>query len=193
MDKQSTQVGVGAAGTVLQTIGQLGAGKAAKAAGQRQQVAYNFQAAQLDDQANNAVATAQRSARDETRRAELIASRALAVAAASGGGASDPTVVHIISDIKGEGAYRSSVAMYQGEERSRQLKIGASAKRYEGSIAAQAGLDKQSAYKTNAFGSLASGALSLYGKYGKGGPKGGSDPDGGYNDSAGTPDMSSYG
>jgi hypothetical protein len=66
------------------------------------------------------------------RRTDLLASRALAVAAASGGGASDPTVVNTIAGIAQEGAYRKAVALYRGDEEARKLTMQAEAAEFEG-------------------------------------------------------------
>lgn len=120
----------------------------------------------LDDEAVQTVAAAQRSALSQERVANFVESRAKAVAAASGAGASDPSVVNLISRISAEGALRSLTSIYEGEERARKLRIsGDMAERYgvqqgEGySMIAQAGGIK-------AASSAAAGASSLYAKYG---------------------------
>ncbi len=154
-----------AAGGVLGAAGNAQSGKAAKVAGQRQRVANQFEAEQMDQQAIQSVAVAQRDAREEERRSRLLASRALAVSAA-GGGASDPTTVRIIADIEGEGAYRAGVAMYRGEDEARRLRMAASAKRYEGEVAAEGGQLAQSSYNLAAGASVLKAGSSLYGKYG---------------------------
>jgi hypothetical protein len=125
-------------GSVLEMEGHRAAGDAARVTGQRRNVAAQFEAQQLEQQAGQTLAAQQRVAIEERRKAELLASRALAVAGASGGGASDPTVVRLIAGIKGEGSYRASVALYRGEDQARRLRMGAKAKRYEG--AADSGL-----------------------------------------------------
>lgn len=173
---QGLPAAMGGVGTIFNVIGNLSAGSAARAAGQRAQDASNFEAAQLRQQAGQSVAASQRDAMEQRRRAQLIASRAVAVAAASGGSVSDPTVANLIADIEGEGALRAGLALYQGEERARTLRTGADAKVYEGELMAQGGKDRQRAYQLAGFGGLATGAASLYTKYGKGGPKAGSDP-----------------
>jgi hypothetical protein len=94
-----------------------------------------FQADQLRANAGQAQAAAQRSAAETDRQTQLILSRALAVAAAGGGGASDPTVVNLIAQDAAEGAYRKSVALYQGDDRARVLRLQADAKDYEGDSA----------------------------------------------------------
>lgn len=108
---------------------------------------------------------------EQTRQAKLLQSRALALAAASGAGASDPTIVNLIGDTGAEGAYRSAVALYQGEEQARQLRMKAEATSYEGDLALAGGEARRSAYNTSAVSSLLSGSGTLFGRYGMGGPK----------------------
>ena len=162
--------GVQVLGTALSYAGSRKAARAAEEAARRKKQLADFEAAQLEQQAGQSVAASQRGAMEERRRAELVSSRALALSAAGGGGVSDPTMQNLFADIKGEGAYRSSVALYQGEEQARQLRMAAKAKRMEGDIAVQGGADQASAYNLASVGSLIEGASSLYMKYGQGGP-----------------------
>lgn len=158
-------------GTILTVSGGLKQASAAEAAGARARQASEFQAAQMEQQAGQATAAAQRKSLEQRRRAQLVASRALAVSAASGAGAADPTIETIISDIAGEGAYRAGIELYQGEERARQLRMGADASIYEGQVAEQAGKERASAARMQAFGSVLNSGGSLFAKYGMGGPK----------------------
>lgn len=162
---------VGGVGSILSFIGNMGAGSAARRAGEAQKTEADYEATQLEQNAGQATAAAQRQAMEERRRAALQVSRGVAVAAAGGGATSDPTVQKLLADISGEGAYRASVDLYQGEEKARQLRMGAAAKRYEGDVALRGGEDKQTAYTYGGLGALATGAAGLYGKYGMGGPK----------------------
>lgn len=161
---------VSAGSSILQLGGGLMAGFGAKSAGESERRALQFQAAQLEQNAGQAIAASQRRSAEERRRAALVASRALAVAAAGGGSASDTTVQNIIANLDGEGAYRSMVALYEGEEKSRQLMLAAAGKRYEGDLAAKGGTQKGIAYGLAGFGSAASSAASFFAKYGRGGP-----------------------
>lgn len=161
--------GIQVVGTVLSAAGQLKAGGAAKRAGRERRKVSQFEARQLEQQAGQAVASAQRGAMEEQRRADLMSSRALALAASGGGGVDDPTMVSLFSDIESEGAYRAGISLYQGEEEARKLKMAATAKRMEGEIAARGGEEQQQAYNLAAMGSLIEGASSLYMKYGGGG------------------------
>lgn len=165
-----TKVAIGAmvGGTLLSMKGAGDAARAAKIAGRRDRVAKEFEAEQLREQAGQALAVSQRAALEQQRQGRLMASRALAVAAASGGGASDPTVVNLMAGADGEAAYRSAIALYEGEDRARKLRMGAAASRYEGAVAEDTGNQRASAYKTM----RAASALTLLGKYGQGGPDG---------------------
>lgn len=156
-------------GTLLNFSGSQQSAEAAKAAAQRTSQAKQYEAAQMDVQAGQEVAASQRGALEQKRMADLAASRALALAAASGGG-TDAGVANIIASITGEGAYRSLVSLYQGESKARTLKMAADAKRYEAGVAIEEGSQKADAYQTAGLASLASGAGTLYAKYGRGGP-----------------------
>lgn len=125
--------------------------------------AAEFQAKQAEYNAGQSRAASHLAAADQERRARLVASRAQAVAAASGAGASDPTVMDIISGIAKEGSYRSRLALYEGEDRARTLETQAQALRYGGRGARNAGV-------ISGVTSLLKGGTSLYEKYGKGGP-----------------------
>jgi len=155
-------------GTLLSMKGYSDAARASKISGQQARVAKQFEAEQLREQAGQVIAVSQRAALEERRQGRLMASRALAVAAASGAGASDPTVVNLIAGAEGEAALRAGYALYEGEDRARQLRIGAAAKDYEGALAEQAGNQQASAYKTM----RAATGVSLLAKYGRGGPDG---------------------
>src|ERR1700741_1427894 len=144
--------------TVLNAIGTGMTMRAQIKAGQGARDAANYEAAQLEQSAGQQVATGQHAALEEQRQAQIAQSRALVVAAASGGGASDPTVVNIIAKLAGEGAYRGMVDVYQGDEKARQLRDQAAATRYNG----------EQAYQNAKYGAIStaiSGASSMYSKY----------------------------
>lgn len=146
-------LGLMAAGTALDAYGKYRAGDSAKKA-------RKFEAAQMDRLANRAVASSQRDAQEVERQGQLQMSRALAVSAASGGGASDPTVMDIIGDLAGDTDYRKMVALYEGKTRADELRLGAETRRMAGDVAKDAG-------KFSAFGTALSGATSMYANYGE--------------------------
>lgn len=122
------------------------------------------EALQLEAQANSERASSQRAYLEEQRQARYVGSRARAVAAASGAGVSDPTVENIFSGIEAEGEYRALARLYQGDVTAQGLEYGAQVRRREGRAAKSAGY-------LSAASTVMSGAASLYGKYGAGGPK----------------------
>jgi len=97
-----------------------------------------YKAGQLEQRAGQERAVAQRRAESARRSSRYAESRALALAAASGGGASDPTVVNIMAGIAGEGEMAAQSALYEGEERARGSEMAAGASRYEGTQAKRA-------------------------------------------------------
>lgn len=157
-------------GTVLQVGGQQKAAQAEKASGQSTRMLRDFEAAQLEQQAKQEFAQSQRAAAEERRTADLLSSRAQALAASGGGGVSDPTTFNLMADIEGEGSYRASVALYQGEENARRLRLAAKAKRFEGEAAERGAAVRAGAYSMAAGATAAEGISSFYTKYGNGGP-----------------------
>lgn len=142
---------IGAGGTILQGV--------------KADLAARSQALQLEQSAGQDRATSQRAAIEQRRAARYLQSRAQALAAASGAGASDPTVTKIIGDIAGEGEYGALVAMYEGEDAARAKETAAKVARKTGSAMANASYLKAGT-------TLLSGASSWYDKYGGGGPGG---------------------
>jgi len=173
---------IGKSGTDTSAAGAKLAAGGARVAAERTAVAKQFEAQQLRINAGTEVAAAQRAGMEEQRQARLVASRQLALAAASGAGASDSTVVQMISRTAKEGSYRAAVALYGGEEKARQMRMAAAGKDYEGAVALETG-DRQAqayelqakGYKTAGLGELLKGGSSLFAKYGFGGPKGSGD------------------
>lgn len=160
----------GVAGTAMSAYGQTQAGAAAKAQGAAQQVASNYTAAQLDQQATAVRGQTSAQVSDNARQTQLIQSTVRARAAASGGGATDPGVVTLESGIAGRGEYNNLALLYSGEEKAQGLNTQANVTRYTGQEQFDAGINNRTAANTKAIGSIFSGASSLYGKYGVGGP-----------------------
>lgn len=116
------------AGTALSVKGDLDSGRLA-------QQSAKMQARQLRQNANQEVAAATVAMREEQRKKELTASRAIAVAAASGAGTLDPTVVRILQGIEAEGELASATQLYNGMESARGLNLQADATEWEGKMA----------------------------------------------------------
>lgn len=159
---------LGAVGTVMNYDAQQSQGKAAIASAKRKQEEANFEATQLEQDAGQAKAISQRQAEDTTLQANLINSAALARAAASGAGASDPTVLRILAKTSGTGAYRGGVAMYEGEAQARLDRMRAAALRFSGDVGTADALVASKIANTGATATLFTGAAnttSMYSKY----------------------------
>jgi len=149
----------------------------------------DYDAAMLRREGNEAAAEKQREALDRRRQADLTVSRALAVAASSGGSAGDPTVLKIYSDIMQVGDYnvqsaiwegtdmfdllysqaeleehmgyqRANMTIYEGTTQSSILSYKGDAALYEGKL-------KADQYRLQAVGTALSGASSAAGMYAK--------------------------
>ena len=165
LSQEATQTDVGAA--LLSALTQLQAGSQARDA-------LNYQAQQLRANAGQAQASAQRQAYDIGRQGEILASNALARAAASGGGASDPSIVNLIARNAGESAYRQAVALYGGNDEARMMRMQAQGKEFEGQQAMRNGVENAIATGYGARATLMKGMArdaSLFQRFGGGGPK----------------------
>lgn len=134
-------------GTMLSAFGENNAGKGSERLAK-------YQAKQLEQNAKQSVAEGTVAAQDEQRKSALIASRAIAVAAASGAGALDPTVVKILQGISAEGTLASATQMYNANEQARGQLDQAKGARYSGKQAAKAG-------RTKMLNTLLTGASSI--------------------------------
>lgn len=139
----STAIGVGS---------QLQAGKA-----QNEQLL--LQAAEREEDAKAVQAESQREALLERKKAKNLMSRARAVSAASGAGASDPTVTNILADIETQGEVNYLNALYSGDTVARGLRSGAATSRRQGRAA-------RTASQLNAASTGMAGATSWWEKYG---------------------------
>lgn len=184
MALQFLPIALAVGSTLLKFGGAQDAAKASLIAGHRARDAAEAKARSLDVKAGEELAIGQQRGFEETRRARLVASRLVALAASSGGGASDPTVINLMAGISGEGAYRQAVRVYEGKETARGLREQANNVRYEGQMAEEAASMKSKAYRTAAKGAILQGAASMFGSYGMGGP--------GKTDLSGTDDYSTY-
>lgn len=151
-----------AGSTIMSAGGDASKGDAALVVGQRKKALADFQATQLETNAGQEIAASQRVAENEVRNTALINSAALARAAASGAGASDPTVINIMARTAGMGAYRANVALYQGEAQARADRIQASALRFQGDTALSDAETAQGASRMTAGATLFSGGAKAY-------------------------------
>lgn len=154
--------------TILSAGGQLARGYAARGIGARRKIAAEFAAQQLDQEAQGALGIGLRAAADQALRTRMVNSLALARAAASGAGASDPTVLNILAQTAGEGAYRQALALYEGEAQARLDRIRAGALRYEGGLAESDAVAAQRQANIGALSTVLTGgakAVTMYQKY----------------------------
>lgn len=161
-----------AAGGFIQLLANRESARAQRIAGESARVAAQFNALQAERQGGIAIALAQRQAAEERRLGRFAASRALAVAASSGGGVSDPTIVRLLANAHGEATYRANVALYEGEERDRQLRMEAILGRAAGADAQAAAEAKVGGLALASLGTIARTGVSMYTRYGQGGPSG---------------------
>jgi len=159
-----------AAGGGLAAAGTIAAGNAAADAARQEQKQLNQMAAE-----ERAVASRQKAAVD--LRTRQVLSRAQAVAAASGAGATDPTVMQIMSGITTEGEVQKAEAMRQGNESAKGLE-------YKGRVGVAAAKTNQRLGYLTAGGQVLSGVGDAFSKYGAGldkKPAGGGIPTADYN------------
>lgn len=160
--------GLGAAGTIAQGNAQYAAAKAEQK--------------NLNQMAAEEVAVSSRNAAAKEREAKLLQSRGQAVAAASGGGATDPTVLDIVGGIARDANVQERDLLRTGQVKANDLvykgKVGVSTARENRSISrilagAQVaeGVSKAASAGASAYDSWrASNAPTAYDKYGLGLP-----------------------
>lgn len=131
---------------------------------------------QADQQRTAAIqeqAVAQRKAIEASRKGSIMASRARAVMAASGGGVDEK----LISSLVGEGEYGKDMALYEGDERARNLRNQAKYTDYNadltrwsgGAGVGMAANDRSNLYAKSTMTIIGSGlqaGIGLAGKYG---------------------------
>jgi homoserine kinase len=157
----------GLAGSIVSAGSSILGGMQENNSAKAQANAADMEAEQMAQNAGQQRAEAQQEAIAKRREARLAQSRNQAVAAASGGGADDPGVLDINSDIAGEGEFNALTALYQGEARARGMEGDSAAKKYEAKSLRRAGSAARTGSFIGAGASLLSGAGStlLY-KYG---------------------------
>ncbi len=127
---------IGAVGSAVGTVVSAGA---AEEQGKAAQQAAEMQAMARERQAREREAAAGREAASQERKTNAVLSRQQAVAAASGGGATDPTVLDLMGDTAAQGAYNSASALYEGFAAGRSLDEQAAIDRFRGQQARRAG------------------------------------------------------
>lgn len=155
-----------AGSTVASTIGSIRQGQATKAQD-------DYVAQQERVQGGQDIAAAQRAMLTQNQQTARVESNLQASAAASGGGATDVSVVKDSQEIAQEGSYRALTAMYDGQAKAQGLNTQATDTQWQGGQAATAGYIK-------GFSTLLQGGSSLYNRFnpGAGSDSGGTTSDG---------------
>lgn len=144
---------LGAAGTVVQTLGTLQAGR-------EEQARYEYQQKVQEQQADEAFAAAQRDAQARYREGEFLLSQQRAGIAAGGGSVADASVIDLMSDTAAEVDLAARSDIYRGEQQARGYNDAAKI----------AGLDAQNAMsraRWQAAGGLFAGVSSMYSRFGQ--------------------------
>lgn len=152
-------------------------------AGAQRQAAANREADYLEINATQKVAVAQQEMFDAKRVTKLTQSRVQALSAASGGGATSPGVLTVMSQISKVGALNASRALYSGEEAARNMRLQAMETRLTGDYERAASINQAEAVRSgikageySAYASALGTGAGLYGKYGGRGPATSSQP-----------------
>lgn len=163
-----------AAGGVA-AVGSIAAGEAQadylQQQGHAQQQAAEFEAKQLDINAKNEQATAQRQMLQLRRQKKLALSSLQARAAGSGFTATDPTSLSIADEIEKYGTYQEQAAMYGGRQAATDLNLSAAGRRFSGSQALNNAYTQASLTQGNsmfsAAGSILGGISGFADRYGR--------------------------
>lgn len=165
-----------ASATILSAGSQMARQRAMTTVATRRKAALDFEADQQELAARDSSGVAMRAAQDEILKSRLVNSTALAKAAASGAGASDPTVMAVLARTGGEGAYRSALAMYEGEAQARLDRMRAAALRYQGDVGVSDAESASSQANMGIGATLLSGAMKTMSMYDKFNPRAGMTP-----------------
>lgn len=117
-----------AAATGLQVMGTLQQGRASQAA-------LNYEASERERQAAVERAASQREAIEKRTETDRVLSRQRALAAASGAGVINPSILDIYGNTAQQGEYNAQAALYGGEDRARGQLSQAVANRFKAKAA----------------------------------------------------------
>ena len=145
--------GASAVGTIAGALGQINAGKAAVEQSQ-------YQAGQLRANEGQAIGSSQRTMLDTIQQGRLLASKATAAAGASGVNAGVGSPAEDIGNIVARTKYNAAMDLFRGQSAATGMENQARAALWSGQVAQQGA-------KLSAFGTIAGGAGSLIGTYGR--------------------------
>lgn len=112
-------------GGLIGAAGTLASGAAANAQAKSEALA-------MEAQGKEELAASQREAEEKKREGRIVMSRQQALAANSGGGADDPTILKLMTRTASESDYNARTALYGGEQRKRGLFDSAANRRTSG-------------------------------------------------------------
>lgn len=153
-------------GTVLSGVGQMSSAAATMAQGAGQQQASNYSAGVLRQQAGAVVGEAESKVPVIAQNTAYVQSQLRANAAGSGGSASAVTPVTIAGQIAARGEYNALSTLYSGQEKAAGLQNQANLDIYTGQQERSAARSKAMGMFASGLGSVLSGGMSLYSKYG---------------------------
>ena len=139
--------------TILGVVGQQ-----QQAAAQEQMLNYRANALRMQAAAEQGLASSE-AAQDE-RRKQLAIEHEQALAAASGAGAQDPTVLNVEGNIAKQGELTLLTRLAQGQQRAQDLQTQAAGDTTEAA-------DISAEEPVREFGTILNGATSWFGKYGR--------------------------
>lgn len=123
---------VSLAGTAMSAVGSI-------RQGQQQKLNADYEALQMEKNAKQVEAAGQQAALEKRRQYDILQSRALAIAGASGAGALDPDVLNIIGGLNVEGERAMGTELYNARSNANAMTSQAAATRYQGQQAQTAG------------------------------------------------------
>lgn len=150
---------MGAAAGILGAVGSVVSAAGSIAGANAQVAAAKAEQQQLNQIAAEKVAIATRRIADKDREKKLLMSRGQAVAAASGGGATDSTVLELMGGIE-------KTAFVQEGEMLAQAQTAANLDRYQGRVGVSVAKANRTATTIGAVGSAIAGGTEAYAKYG---------------------------
>lgn len=130
---------LGSIGSALPAIAGVASAGGAIYSGAQQSAAADAEAKRMKAEGDDQFATGQRRAMGARRQKDLVASRAKAVAAASGGGADGGSVDAIMEGIEQQGEYNAMVEFFEGSSARNKAYAGAASRKQSGRNAMTAG------------------------------------------------------
>jgi hypothetical protein len=155
-------------GTAVSAVGTIAGGAAARQQSEAQAQMNEYRARQAEIEAGEARAAAQREAMQKEREGSLALSNLQAMAAASGAGAADPTIVGLGESLAGESRLGADIERYKGESRARGLEDQATLQRLAAAAALAEGEARLRQSYFSAGSSLLGGFGSAFSRYARG-------------------------